>query len=220
GQVSKVLVVEASEQIRTAVVSALRSRGHQAQGLPDATLLERALAAAHPDLVILEAHPASGPDGFALLATIRRLSRASVIMLTARDEASDRLHVPAPDEMVRKPFAMVELLARCEATLRRGPSASGVTVSDLTVADDGATVTMNGTIVDLTDTERRLLAHLARHAGRVVSKAQLLAAVWGYDGYDENIVEVHISSLRRRLEAHGPRLIHTVRGRGYRLGEP
>ncbi|HSN43670.1 MAG TPA: response regulator, partial [Propionibacteriaceae bacterium] len=93
---SKVLVVEASEQIRTAVVSALRSRGHQAQGLPDATFLERALTAARPDLVILEAHPVSGPDGFALLATIRRLSRAAVIMLTARDEASDRLHVPAP----------------------------------------------------------------------------------------------------------------------------
>ena len=88
----------------------------------------------------------------------------------------------------------------------------------MTIGDDAAIVTRGGVTVDLTETERRLLAQLARHPDRVVSKTQLLTAVWGYDGYDENIVEVHNSSLRRRLEAHGPRLIHTVRGRGYRLG--
>ena len=65
-----------------------------------------------------------------------------------------------------------------------------------------------------------LLAYLAAHRERVVSKTQILTAVWGYEGFDENVVEVHVSSLRRKLEADGePRLLHTVRGRGYRLGE-
>ncbi|HZA03599.1 MAG TPA: winged helix-turn-helix domain-containing protein, partial [Propionibacteriaceae bacterium] len=77
----------------------------------------------------------------------------------------------------------------------------------------------DGEPLELTDTERRLLSYLAAHRERVVSKTQILTAVWGYDGFDENVVEVHVSSLRRKLEVGGrARLVHTVRGRGYRLG--
>ena len=71
--------------------------------------------------------------------------------------------------------------------------------------------------IDLTATELRLLRYLAAQRGRVVSKTQILTAVWGYDDYDPNLVEVHVSALRRKLEAHGPRLLHTVRGLGYVL---
>lgn len=219
--VSRVLIIEDSEVIRASVVSALRSMGHKAQALPDGVDLERAITAGRPDLVILDVMLPGGRDGFELLKVVRKMSRAGVLMLTARDELTDRLRglTEGADDYLSKPFAMVELMARCEAILRRtGTGGSSVTVADLTIADEGASVTRNGVPIDLTETERRLLAQLARHPDRVVSKTQLLTAVWGYDGYDENIVEVHISSLRRRLEAHGPRLIHTVRGRGYRLG--
>jgi DNA-binding response OmpR family regulator len=76
-----------------------------------------------------------------------------------------------------------------------------------------------GESLDLTDTERRPLGYLAAHRDRVVSKTQILTAVWGYDGFDQNLVEVHVSSLRRKLEAGGrSRLVHTVRGSGYLLG--
>ena len=74
-----------------------------------------------------------------------------------------------------------------------------------------------GSPLDLTATELRLLAYLVRQRGLVLSKHQLLTQVWGYDAYDPNVVEVHISALRRKLEAHGPRVLHTVRGLGYRL---
>lgn len=219
--VSKVLIVEDSEVITASVVSALRSQGHMAQALPDGTELERAITTNQPDLVILDVMLPGGRDGFELLGVVRRLSRAGVMMLTARDEITDRIRglSQGADDYLAKPFALVELMARIEAILRRtGAMGSSITVADLTIADDAAIVSRNGAIIDLTETERRLLSQLARHPERVVSKTQLLTAVWGYDGYDENIVEVHISSLRRRLEAHGPRVIHTVRGRGYRLG--
>jgi len=71
--------------------------------------------------------------------------------------------------------------------------------------------------LDLTATEFRLLLYLAKHRGRTLSKLVLLTQVWGYDAYDPNLVEVHVSAVRRKLEALGPRLIHTVRGMGYRL---
>lgn len=218
---SKVLIVEDSEVIRASVVSALRSQGHLAHALADGIQLERAITANQPDLVILDVMLPGGRDGFELLGVVRKLSRAGVLMLTARDEMNDRIRglSQGADDYLAKPFAMVELMARVEAVLRRtGAVGSSVTIGDMTIGDDAAIVTRGGVTVDLTETERRLLAQLARHPDRVVSKTQLLTAVWGYDGYDENIVEVHISSLRRRLEAHGPRLIHTVRGRGYRLG--
>ena len=77
--------------------------------------------------------------------------------------------------------------------------------------------TRAGQPLDLTATELRLLAYLADQRGRLVSKEQILAAVWGYDAYDPNLVQVYISALRRKLEAHGPRILHTSRGIGYQL---
>ena len=115
---------------------------------------------------------------------------------------------------------MAELVARVHAVLRRTrPGGATVCVGDLEIADDATSVRRGGDPLDLTDTERRLLGYLAAHRERVVSKTQILTAVWGYDGFDENVVEVHVSALRRKLEASGrARLVHTVRGRGYRLG--
>jgi two-component system, OmpR family, response regulator len=94
---------------------------------------------------------------------------------------------------------------------------TAVTVGDLVVDDEAGTASRAGTVLDLTATELRLLRYLVEQRGRTVTKNQILTQVWGYDAYDPNLVEVHVSALRRKLEAHGPRIVHTVRGLGYAL---
>ena len=108
------------------------------------------------------------------------------------------------------------------AVLRRSgrPSVQLLVIGDLMIDEDAGIVRRAGLDLDLTATERRLLVYLANHRGRVLSKTQILSQVWGYDAYDPNLVEAFISALRRKLELHGPRLIHTVRGVGHRLTAP
>jgi len=143
-----------------------------------------------------------------------------VCILSARDEVSDRvsgLQAGADDYLV-KPFALEELLARVRAVLRRtGRLGAAIEAADVVVDEQAGLATRAGLPLELTPTELRLLAYLVRQRGLVLSKHQLLTQVWGYDAYDPNVVEVHVSALRRKLEAHGPRILHTVRGLGYRL---
>ena len=215
------VVVEDSDAIRLPVVTALSAQGFQLAAVPDGSDLESLLPSFAPDLVILDIM-LPGRDGFELLQVIRRTSTAAVLMLTARDALSDRVQglTEGADDYVIKPFAIAELVARIHAVLRRSrPGGSSISVADLVINDDVTLVRRGDDSLDLTETERRLLGYLAAHRDRVVSKTQILTAVWGYDGFDENVVEVHISSLRRKLEAGGrSRLVHTVRGRGYLLG--
>jgi two-component system, OmpR family, response regulator len=205
------------------VVTALSAQGFELASAADGSELERLLPSFAPDLVILDVM-LPGRDGFELLQVVRRASTAAVLMLTARDSLADRLHglTGGADDYLVKPFAMAELLAGIHAVLRRSrPGGSSISIDDLVINDDVTLVQRGGDPLELTDTERRLLGYLAAHRDRVVSKTQILTAVWGYDGFDENVVEVHVSSLRRKLEAGGrSRLVHTVRGRGYLLGAP
>jgi DNA-binding response OmpR family regulator len=141
-------------------------------------------------------------------------------MLTALDSLADRIRGfdAGADDYVVKPFAIVEVLARVTAILRRlGRVPATVQVGDLIVDEDAKVAVRAGVTIDLTGTEFRILAYLIGHRGRILSKTQLLTQVWGYDEYDPNLVEVHVSALRRKLEQHGPRLIHTARGLGYVL---
>ncbi|GAA3563323.1 response regulator transcription factor [Microlunatus spumicola] len=219
-EATRILVVEDSETIRVAVRTALRAQGFVVDSRPDGEDLEVVLAAFGPDLVVLDVM-LPGRDGFALLPVLRERSQAAVLMLTARDQLDDRLAGLAggADDYLVKPFAMAELVARIQAVLRRAAPEGGTTaLGDLTLNQDASVVRRAGRTLDLTDTERRLLRHLAAHRDRVVTKTQLLVAVWGYEGFDPNVVEVHVSSLRRKLEAGGEaRLVHTVRHQGYRL---
>jgi DNA-binding response OmpR family regulator len=218
---ARILMVEDSDAIRLPVVTALTAHGFTVDGLADGRDLESRLPAFAPDLVILDVM-LPGRDGFSLLRTVRKISTAAVLMLTARDTLADRLHglTSGADDYLVKPFAMAELVARVHAVLRRTrPGGGSISVGDLVISDDASSVQRDGASLDLTETERRLLGYLAAHRERVVSKTQILTAIWGYDGFDENVVEVHVSSLRRKLEAGGrSRLVHTVRGRGYLLG--
>jgi two-component system, OmpR family, response regulator len=216
---ARVLVVEDADAIRAAVHSALRDAGYEVLGRPDGQQLESDLARFRPDLVILDVM-LPGRDGFILLDVVRRTTQAGVVVLTARDGVPDRLRglSGGADDYVVKPFVLAELVARVAAVLRRlGRGSSTVQIGDLVVDADSGVVLYRGEQVDLTATELRLLNYLAAQRGRVVSKAQILTAVWGYEDYDPNLVEVHVSALRRKLETHGPRLLHTVRGLGYVL---
>jgi two-component system, OmpR family, response regulator len=219
GVAAKVLVVEDAEAIRTAVGIALEQAGCTVRARPDGDELERDLADFGPDLVLLDLM-LPGRDGLALLDVVRRTSGAGIVLLTARDGVEDRLLGlrSGADDYVVKPFVLAELVARVEAVLRRlGRLRTRLEVGDLVVDVDGRQVTRAGQRIELTATELDLLIFLAGRESRVVGKSQLLAAVWGYDDYAANLVEVHVSALRRKLEAHGPRLLHTVRGAGYVL---
>jgi DNA-binding response OmpR family regulator len=218
---ARILMVEDSDAIRLPVVTALTAQGFHVASVADGSDLEGLLPSFAPDLVILDIM-LPGRDGFELLQVIRRTSTAAVVMLTAKDALADRVQglTEGADDYLIKPFAMAELVARIHAVLRRSRAGgSSISVDDLVINDDVTLVRRGEESLDLTETERRLLGYLAAHRDRVVSKTQILTSVWGYDGFDENVVEVHISSLRRKLEAGGrSRLVHTVRGRGYLLG--
>jgi two-component system, OmpR family, response regulator len=214
---ARVLVVEDAEAIRAAVLAGLREAGYGTTGRVDGRTLEQDLSTFRPDLVVLDVM-LPGRDGFALLDVVRRSSDAGVVMLTARDAVDDRLrglHGGADDYVV-KPFALAELVARVTAVLRRtGRTPSVVEVGDLLIDAAAGAVVRAGVPIELTATELRLLDYLAAQRGRVVGKAQILTRVWGYTEYDPNLVEVHVSALRRKLGE--PRLVHTVRGLGYVL---
>ncbi|MGZ8178338.1 response regulator transcription factor [Williamsia sp. SKLECPSW1] len=216
---ARVLVVEDSTPIRVAIDAAMTDAGHTVLARPDGSRIEHDLREFRPDAVLLDVM-LPGSDGFALLEIVRRRSDAGILMVTARDAVADRLHglTEGADDYVSKPFEMAELVARVAAVLRRrGRLASTILVDDLVIDPEAASVRRGGVPISLTATEFRVLVFLAGRRGRVVTKTQILTAVWGYEHYDPNLVEVNISTLRRKLEAHGPRLLHTERGLGYRL---
>jgi two-component system OmpR family response regulator len=163
-------------------------------------------------------------DGFAVCEQLRRADRRTpVLMLTARGEVSSRirgLDGGADDYMV-KPFAFGELFARLRALVRRGAAEPDLVleVGDLRIDRAARAVFRAQQRVELTATEFRLLERLARAAGEVVSRGELLDEVWdGEDGVSANVVDVYVGYLRRKLEApFGRPIIHTVRGVGYRL---
>jgi DNA-binding response OmpR family regulator len=218
GPLGRVVVVEDEAAVRDAVLAGLRQEGFAASGFADAVDADVILACA-PDLAVLDVRLPSD-SGFALARRLHARSEVSIIFLTARDTVADRVEglELGADDYVLKPFALEELLARIRAVLRRsGRLAAVLDVGDLLIDEHGGWVTRRGQDVPLTATELRLLAFLVRHRGQALSKDQLLTQVWGYDAYDPNLVEVHVSALRRKLERVGPRVIHTVRGIGYRF---
>jgi two-component system, OmpR family, response regulator len=214
----RVVLVEDEEPVRQAVERALRREGIAVTGFADYPE-PGAILAAVPDLAVLDVMLPGG-DGFELARKLRAARDLPIVFLTARDAVEDRLggFALGADDYLVKPFAIEELLARVRAVLRRaGRLGAAIDAGEVVVDEQAGLAARAGSPLELTATELRLLAYLVRHRGLVLSKHQLLTQVWGYDAYDPNVVEVHISALRRKLEAHGPRILHTVRGLGYRL---
>ncbi len=214
----RVVLVEDEESVRRAVARALEREGIVVTTFSDYPDSD-ALLATGPDLAVLDVMLPNG-DGFELARTLRAARDVPIVFLTARDAVEDRLDGFAlgADDYLVKPFALEELLARVRAVLRRtGRLGAAIEAGDVVVDEQAGVAARRGSPLELTPTELRLLAYLVRRRGFTLSKHQLLTQVWGYDAYDPNVVEVHISALRRKLEARGPRIIHTVRGLGYRL---
>ncbi len=214
-----VLVVEDDETLRRSVDIALRRAGYTVRAEPDGIAVEEVVKEFQPDLAILDVRLPTGPDGYAIARSLRREHDMPILFLTAADNRRSRLDgfEAGGDDYVIKPYDTEELLARVAALLRRAGRRGAGRVGDLVVDESTRTVTRNSKEIALTHTEYELLLVLMQHPRQILSKDQLLTAVWGFDAWDTNLVEVHLSSLRRKLEAHGPRLIHTQRGSGYIL---
>lgn len=217
---ARVLLVEDEPSLRAAVSRALQDAGYAVRAVADGDRFAGVVAEFRPDLALLDVM-LPGRDGFELARQLRSSSTCPVIFLTARDDVRDRLSgfAVGADDYVVKPFVLEELLARVTAVLRRSGRLHSqvIEVGDLVIDEPAGMARRAGVELGLTSTELRLLGYLARHRGRTLSKTQILTQVWGYDDYDANLVEVHVSALRRKLEVHGPRLVHTVRQLGYVL---
>ncbi|HEX2851505.1 MAG TPA: response regulator transcription factor [Acidimicrobiales bacterium] len=218
--VSRILIVDDDPGMRELLRTALTRDGFAVEEAADAAGGERAVEAVHPDLAILDIRLGAGPDGLTLARRLRARSDLPIVFLTDANEVEDRLagFETGADDYIPKPFVVAELLARVRALLRRSGALSGGTLEagPLRIDENGRRVFLRDDQVDLTRIEFELLAVLAKQTGRVVSKSELLSRVWGFDGYDQNLVEVHVSSLRRKLGT-GASLIETVRGVGYVL---
>jgi two-component system, OmpR family, response regulator MprA len=218
-----VLVVDDDPAIREALDRALRLEGFAVSTREDGSAALATLDEEPPDVMVLDVMM----PGLSGVEVIRRLRAGGhelpVCVLSARDELADRvagLRAGADDYLV-KPFELEELVARLHALLRRRPDHPSVPleVGDLRIDPARRLVRRGRREIDLTGREFELLETLARHAGMVLSRRQLLEQVWGYTFEVEgNVVDQFISYLRRKLEADGDaRLIHTVRGVGFVL---
>jgi two-component system, OmpR family, KDP operon response regulator KdpE len=225
--VAQLLVVEDDERIRTALIRALRERGHAVESAGTAMSGLQQAVEGRPDLVVLDLG-LPDLDGAELLRMLRAVSTVPVIVATARDDDGSIVSAldAGADDYVLKPFQAGQLEARIRAVLRRAggvEAPSAVTVGDLTVDPRTRRVTLAGAPVELAPKEFDLLAYLAARVGTVVTKRELLREVWQlpYGGSDKT-VDVHLSWLRRKLgeSAAEPRLVQTVRGVGVRLTEP
>lgn len=220
----RILMVEDDELIATSLVRGLREEGYVVERAADGDVAWSMLQYSEWDLVLLDWW-LPGQDGLTLLRRFRQLDRNTpVLFLTARDAVSHRvegLDVGA-DDYLCKPFSYDELLARIRALLRRGEGRSGTVLATADVTIDLATqrVERGGRPLELTAKEYALLTFFLRHPGEVLSRTRIYEHVWDerYDGLS-NTLEVHVFELRRKLEAHGDRLIHTLRGRGYVFGD-
>ncbi|HXJ34416.1 MAG TPA: response regulator transcription factor [Candidatus Eisenbacteria bacterium] len=221
----RVLLVEDDAALVKALVDGLATASF---AVDHARTAERALelmGLAPYDLLILDL----GLPGMAGLALTRKLRERQdtipILMLTARATVPDRVAGldAGADDYLTKPFALSELLARVRALLRRGTVVSGTVlrVGDLELDPARFEVRRGDTVVSLTAKEFAILEYLMRHSGELVTRSALLESCWdeSYEGIS-NLVDVHVSRVRRKLDVSGrPPLLHTIRGAGFILGE-
>ncbi|PYQ72711.1 MAG: DNA-binding response regulator [Acidobacteria bacterium] len=223
-----VLVVDDERPIVQIATDYLEHAGFAVIAAHDGAGALEIVRARRPDLVVLDLG-LPRLDGIEVARQLRRESTIPIIMLTARVEESDRLlglEIGA-DDYITKPFSPRELVARVKTVLRRVDSAQAAgdvrQIDDLTIDISRMKVNRGRTAIELTTTEFQLLAALARHPGRVFTRAQLLDAVRG-DAVEsfERAIDAHVKNIRRKIEpdTRNPRYILTVYGIGYKFAEP
>ena len=221
---SRILIVEDERKIARFLELELQHEGYEVETAGDGrTGLEKALNW-KPDLMILDLMLPE-LSGIEVCRRLRHESDVPIIMLTAKDDVSDKvmgLDMGADDYMT-KPFAIEELLARIRVGLKKhravaaAPAANVLTAGNLMLDPAKYSVTMDGTPISLTKKEFDLLKYLMQHKGQAVTRDALLSDVWGYDyAGDTNVVDVYIRYLRHKIdEPFGVKTLHTIRAVGY-----
>jgi two-component system OmpR family response regulator len=220
----RILVVDDEPNIVDVVSMALRFQGFAVESAGSGREALAAVRTFDPHLMVLDIM-LPDMEGFEVAERLgAQRTTLPIIFLTARDATQDKVRglTSGGDDYVTKPFSLEELVARIRAILRRTgvdqPDSSRLTYEDLELDEDTREVSRAGEPIDLTATEYRLLRYLLLNPRRVLTRAQLLDHVWDYDfGGDARVLETYVSYLRKKLDPHGPPLIHTVRGVGYAL---
>lgn len=223
----KILLVEDEHKIANSIKQGLEQEHYVVDVAYDGTTGYDLASEETYDLLILD-RMLPGIDGIEICARLRKqANHTPILMLTAKTQITDRVEGlnSGADDYLTKPFAFEELLARIKALARR-PREIAKTVlqiGDLTLDSDSFEVKRNGKIISLSAKEFALLMYLMQHAGKTLTKEQIIMHVWNYDASIlPNTVEVFIGYLRNKIDkpfTNKPKLIHTVRGFGYKIGE-
>jgi DNA-binding response OmpR family regulator len=221
-----ILVVEDDAALRQGLLDVLVFNGYEARGIADGDQALPAVMEAPCDLVLLDVM-LPGRDGFSLCREIRRRRpNQAVVMITAKGAEDDIVagFKAGADDYIPKPFSLRELMVRIEAVLRRAGKNAGdrqVTVGDIRFDGQQLIAECRGRAVEITRREMDIVVYLHRHAGRIVTRKELLTEVWQYAdaGIETRTVDIHLLKLRKKIAplAGGMPFISTIRGEGYRL---
>jgi two-component system OmpR family response regulator len=220
----KIVLVDDEPNILQFLEIGLQNEGFEVQSAQDGLTGINLIKQFKPHIAILDVMM-PGMDGFEVCRMIKKTENVAVIMLTAKEEVDDRIKglTLGADDYMSKPFSFEELLARIHARLRNQfPNLLGeVAYGPLRIDDRRKEITMNGKVLELSQTEYELLKFMVINHGLVLSKPMILDKVWGYDFVgDDNIVEVYVRSLREKLGDREHKFIRTLRGSGYRVDLP
>jgi two-component system OmpR family response regulator len=223
----RVLVVDDEPNIAEVVTMALRFQGFEVETAGTGREALAAVTRFKPHMMVLDVM-LPDMEGFEVASRLgAQRAGVPIIFLTARDATEDKIRglTGGGDDYMTKPFSLEELVARIRTILRRtgqaSPESGRLVFEDLELDEESREVTRGGAPIELTATEYRLLRYLMLNPRRVMTRAQLLDHVWNYDfGGDGRVLETYISYVRKKLDAHGPSLIKTVRGVGYALQAP
>jgi two-component system response regulator MprA len=217
----RILVVEDDSRLAATLERVLTTEGHDVEVAGDGLEAVRRARDQPPDLVVLDVM-LPGLDGIGVCRRMRATAKFPILLLTALGGTEERVRGldSGADDYLVKPFAYQELLARVRALLRRTGPAGHLRFADLVLEPASREVWRGARPILLTATEFELLEHFLRHPRQVLTREQLLEAVWKDEPEGDNVVAVYIGYLRQKLEEAGERrLLHTVRGAGYALRE-
>jgi two-component system, OmpR family, response regulator MprA len=218
---SRILVVEDDHRLAATLERVLAAEGHQVELAGDGMEALRRAREHPPDLAILDVM-LPGLDGIGVCRRLRATAQFPILLLTALGGTEERVRGldSGADDYLVKPFAYQELLARVRALLRRTAPLDHLRFADLVLEPASREAWRGPRPITLTATEFELLEHFLRHPRQVLTREQLLDAVWHGEPESDNLVAVYIGYVRQKLEAAGEsRLLHTIRGSGYALRE-